>query len=165
MITARGGMTIQSPLRLPCQVDLQLPIDKNSQIIHFIFDRGTPVRLYRSVRHSISCYIQICGRWLAMSQRHYNQSHTTLLSLFMQWPIRDVQMGHRLLADWITVGTLSSETTSADVRIRICVRISDLFHSVNSFTDSNGVSRVPELWLEYTEWKCSLIIYVCPLLN
>ncbi len=78
---------------------MQLPKDKkNSQ---FIFNTITP--LIRAFSASIISCIQICVCWLALSQRqtrlysaaHYNQSHTMLLSLWMQWPIRGVQMSHR----------------------------------------------------------------------
>ncbi len=46
---------------------------------------------------------------------HYNQSHTILLSLWMQGPIGAVS-SPRAMADWILWWILSSEKLSEDVR-------------------------------------------------
>ncbi len=72
---------------------------------------------------------------------HYNQSHTMLLSLWMQWPIRGVQMSHRWntvfcsgRAHWILWRILLSETT----KCRSAYDVRDSFHNANSFSDYNG---------------------------
>ncbi len=128
-IVNRGVMPIQSewcPLRFLSQVDFKSSFQKtkNSRIIFVIFDTITlyPLWLERPARHHQLLKSNLRSGWCWARDRrvytalaHYNQSHTILLSLWMQWPIRGIQMSQmssgRALADWIPWQIISSETT------------------------------------------------------
>ncbi len=92
--------TLAHPWLRPCPVDIESSFQKTkkSLIIFVLFDTITLYRswLERSSASNHQLLNSICVRWLALSLRqarlyssaHYNQSHTILLSLWLQWPIR-----------------------------------------------------------------------------
>ncbi len=66
---------------------------KNSRLIFSI------IQSHRRA-YNVQCLISSAAKFKSAtdafySTAHYNQSHTMLLSLWMQWPIRGVQMSHR----------------------------------------------------------------------
>ncbi len=97
-----------------------------------IYTWGVPWFFNKTIIHETSenemkgfdCCIQfrlkiahVTSYFIFMCFAHYNQSHTILLSLGMQWPIRDVQISHRwILFRLKLANSLSISNKSADVR-------------------------------------------------
>ncbi len=105
ILIIRGVMPIQ---RFLSQVDFKWSFQKtkNSRFIFSIFNTITQV----------------------YSTAHYNQSHTILLSLWIQWPIRGVQMSHRLNASVFFTRSLTeclflANSLVRNNKVQMCVRI------------------------------------------
>ncbi len=93
------------PLRFLSQVDFECSYQKTKKLPNNIFyiwyNHTGVIRSFSAAQHQL-LNSNLCSRfgWRWVRGRrvctalHYNQSHTILLSLWMQWPIRDVQMNH-----------------------------------------------------------------------
>ncbi len=109
----------------PSRFGMQLPKDKNSRLIFSIFDTITPAWLNHSVCLSSaaelkSVFAETDTDVFFIALRIITNHTRFCWSLWMQWPIRGVQMSHRWnsgvssLARWLNTSfwrILSSETT------------------------------------------------------
>ncbi len=156
-------MPIQSEGHVPTQISepsgfwMQLPKAQKYQnnIFDIWYDPNGEIRSFsvakQQLLNSNRC-LRFGWRWdrdrRVCTALHYNQKHTILLSLWMQWPIRDLQMSYRWNAVFSSLACWLNYLANSLIRnnkVQMCVQmqVRYSFHSVNSFSDFNG-----------SFWKC-----------